>query len=806
MSIRPLPQGAVDKIQSSAAITSLNDVVCGLVKNSLDASSSKLNIHLNFVLGNCTVDDDGTGIDASEFEETGGLAKLHHSSKMPPNATTHGRHGNFIASVAAFSLLTVVSRRYRHETQAAVSLHNGIVLSRRVPPPPDERFETFAAGTRVSVRDLFGSMPVRAKQRANLFSERARIDKEWDALIKEVASLLLAWPSEVSILLRESNTQREVRLRSGSTDIVSRTSRLFTQTGLAGIEDAPSWVPVSASSRHVRIKGAISQTPVATRRCQIMSLGIRPIPNNFGTNVLYDVANKIFKASSFGLVQDEDLSPGPGRQHGKAKKGIERWPMFYFEIHLLGRDGCSALEITLGDSQHTLQAIIDLLRVTCHGFLKKHCLQPKRIRHMAADSNQPSTRFGWRRGYNAAKSLATAVTRPSSDAAPNPELTLPYSPFDGWNHIKVGTAVGVKEGAQVVVRQDDTKPAISAATGSCRRLAGESGAMLRRPFDKVDEAKELVDTQPSAQPEIGNVLSGAPVTIGTGQAESAGQPKPAMGEATGRRSQALEGFPEPSAQEWLQDVLRCWKNPVFELTEIPIPTLHQGGPDVQRVVEMRREGPTSKYYSKQNDVQFEAVAMGLNGRLSRKTLSDAEVLGQVDRKFILLQLPLHSPSGNPKADPSSALVMLDQHAADERCRLERLMSDYFPPQSGPLRAFVEILDQPITLEVSARERELLDRFHTHFDAWGIAYTAKPAEEAKPCTVKVTALPPSILRRCRSDPGLVMNVLRKEIWKLEERGMPPPLPVHKAGNSMVSSFHNCPHGILELLHSRACRSK
>ncbi|KAM3511422.1 hypothetical protein MY11210_004914 [Beauveria gryllotalpidicola] len=75
MSIRPLPKDVIEKITSSSSIVSLNGAVCGLVRNSLDAGARKVNIVLDYVRGNCTVEDDGEGISAEEFSVNGGLAK-----------------------------------------------------------------------------------------------------------------------------------------------------------------------------------------------------------------------------------------------------------------------------------------------------------------------------------------------------------------------------------------------------------------------------------------------------------------------------------------------------------------------------------------------------------------------------------------------------------------------------------------------------------------------------------------------------------------------------------------------------------
>lgn len=82
MSIRRLPDNVVDKIKSSSSIVSLNDAVCGLVKNALDARATKINILLDYTRGNCSVEDDGQGIAEEEFGINGGLAKLHCESTI----------------------------------------------------------------------------------------------------------------------------------------------------------------------------------------------------------------------------------------------------------------------------------------------------------------------------------------------------------------------------------------------------------------------------------------------------------------------------------------------------------------------------------------------------------------------------------------------------------------------------------------------------------------------------------------------------------------------------------------------------
>ena len=80
MSIKSLPQDDIDKIKSSVAITTLNGVIDGLLRNSLDASATTVYLNLDYAKGNCTLLDNGDGIPPQEFGDTGGLCKLHRKS------------------------------------------------------------------------------------------------------------------------------------------------------------------------------------------------------------------------------------------------------------------------------------------------------------------------------------------------------------------------------------------------------------------------------------------------------------------------------------------------------------------------------------------------------------------------------------------------------------------------------------------------------------------------------------------------------------------------------------------------------
>ncbi|KAK4061312.1 hypothetical protein Trihar35433_9639 [Trichoderma harzianum] len=824
MSIRPLPEDVVGKIRSSSTITSLNGVVCGLLKNSLDAGATKVNIYIEYGRGNCIVEDNGLGIIPGDFAEDGGLGKSYFTSKFPPQHGLYGRRGTFLSSLSTLSLLTLTSHHYRHNSHNTISIHHGKLLKRQTPSLPGDRFQIFDHGTRVAVNDLFGSLPVRVKHRATLFSDRPGLEKEWGRLVHDVVGLLVSWPSGVTVFLREAKGQRELRLKPPeNANMVSRAVRFFTQASLADSGDVDSWIPVSATAGRITIKGCISLNPVATRRSQFMSVGILPVSNEYGSNVLYEEVNRMFVSSDFGITEHQDsMSNEVTGPNQKKTKGADRWPMFYLRITLKGTEDVFDVDDISTHSHGDLERIIDLLRAVIYSFLKKHHMRPQKIQS-SSDKSVFST--APHRSTTRATKGRQSSTAPSSQVLPlEPVSSLSDSPFDGWNRMKVGPRTE-RRPAKEVMQKNETIPIIS-ETIVTDRLIGERGKLLRKPFDvsgplspgakggKRVEA-ESQDTPKTSTFPLAERPKRVAEDLPSEKAKRLKVSEPEFrGEALKEREKATEKK-EPS--EWLQNILKSWKNPVFESAQLGIPRINDEAPEPVRDA-VSNHGSHRCCNEDKGGVKFEAASIGLEGRVLRSALAAAQVVAQVDKKFILLKLPLSNMTDGREPNSSCALVMLDQHAADERCRLEELMVGYFK-QDGPngmLKAVVEPLERPLIFEISDREHDLLLRYQEHLEAWGILYKtqrrAASTKEQGGCTVAVSALPPSILERCRTEPRLLVELIRKEIWKLDDEGIIPPRP-RSAGKAdeqaraqpSTADFHGCPRGILELLHSRACRS-
>lgn len=823
MSIRQLPEDVVGKIKSSTVIVSLNGVVGGLLKNALDAGATKVNITVDYSRGNCTIEDNGCGIPPAEFKSDGGLTKLHHTSKHPPDDDVHGRAGNFLASVATLSLLSVSSRSQAHVSHSFMLVHNGQAIARHVPSPSEQKLRAFDHGTRVMVRDLFGSMPVRVKQRPVASVDRANVDRDWSQLIQDAMALLLAWQTPVSILLSEANGQRQVRLRStDKPGTPARVSQLLMQSSLVDPSDVESLISVSASTSHVRITGCMSTRPVATRRAQFISFGVQPLANDRGTNVLYEEVNKVFLESSFGMI-DSDLedsnSDDLSRKERGSRRRAERWPMFYLCIKARDSAVSHDLEDILDDRGNHLSTILDLLKAVCYSFLKKHHFRPKKVA-MAKDGSRNGSS---ERSRSTAKRSRSMGRRNTAHPASENRLQSSYgafielqssnrqSPFDGWQRTKADSAAA----AEVAGKIDS--PGINFEDPNQRagsRLVGEGGRLLRKPFadpedlaldDALQQSDHFSGPRFSSNTESQPSANASRVTPNTDS--FIGQDSLASGSIASR--------PKAQPSAWLQHVQDSWENPVFENAPPPIPRLHE---ELRQPPDDIRTGVCSKFFGNgghECGVSFEAGSVSFEGRISKSALTEAEVIAQVDRKFILIKLPLSDDKDANHVSATESLIMLDQHAADERCKLEDLMADYFVREAAgtaynTIRAGVESLAKPFLFEVTSQELELLQQYQSYFIAWGIVYevqhrrrkTSDPASQ-----IKITALPPSIIERCSSEPKLLIDLLRRECWELSEsrrRPTAPFLPFVSEG-TWISNFHRCPRGILDLLHSRACRS-
>ena len=309
--------------------------------------------------------------------------------------------------------------------------------------------------------------------------------------------------------------------------------------------------------------------------------------------------------------------------------------------------------------------------------------------------------------------------------------------------------------------------------------------------------------------------------------------EPSKSLATKRRLLRASTEPSgvPATGTWAHGFLGSWDNPVFGRNEENIKQVSLSilGDDCGQILSGRHNSCTLHDIEK----AFTESSAAFSARISSRSLGDAIVLGQLDNKFILIRTATTSTTkvaNDAGITPESRiLVLVDQHAADERYGVEALLEGLCSrptSQSRGLQTSIGLkseietvkLPKPITISVTTREEELLKLYAMHFAHWGILLEMVPQHQSTRGSqrapiapkVQVLSLPPSIAERCRSDVKHLTELLRDEVWRLEELGPQAiatqnPLDKGTEPEHWLRRIRTCPPGILNMLNSRSCRS-
>ena len=311
-----------------------------------------------------------------------------------------------------------ITSRHRAEEEAdewTISFNQSKVLARFRTSQEHQRILRKIHGTKVTVHDLFGKLPVRVKHRAIRYEVQENLDKEFEDLKRKTVTLLLAWSRPVKIALSDTDKKRKCLLRlnqeslshdewDSSTDGEAKLPfrlncicPLLAQAGYISRSSFASWLTASARTSTTCIRAAISLEPAPTKQVQFISFGIRPVDPVHGSQVLFNEVNRMFAMSSFGVIEDEvDISDENSRRQIDRRyksdehttrqlkgisKGADRWPMFYIRI-----DSGSGHHVSDENQSHdkaarALHKSLQLLRTLVYQFLEEHQFRPRVRRH-----------------------------------------------------------------------------------------------------------------------------------------------------------------------------------------------------------------------------------------------------------------------------------------------------------------------------------------------------------------------------------------------------------------------------------------
>ncbi len=192
-----------------------------------------------------------------------------------------------------------------------------------------------------------------------------------------------------------------------------------------------------------------------------------------------------------------------------------------------------------------------------------------------------------------------------------------------------------------------------------------------------------------------------------------------------------------------------------------------------------------------------------------ESLSKAKVLAQVDSKFICCSLPASDPR-------KRVLILVDQHAADERIRVERYLSDLCDGFQADTISFRDLSATPLLMLLRTQQvawlaespaaRSLLHRW-----AFKLGLPVIPTETREKYTqVEVVRLPSIVLDRLEAQDGKeIQRTLQGYIEFLMDEDLGGLHRSLRAGTESVPSavvLRWCPRRLKELINSKACRGE
>lgn len=666
-------------------------------------------------------------------------------------------------------------------------------------------------------------MPVRVKSRALAHQKPDELDREWEDLKQMLVALMLANDQLAKLVISDGSKGRKITIRpqnqgqrAGELDL-QRISTILAQAGLINFQNPNvCWNVVSACVPDFSIHAAICLVPSPTKRVQFISLGMAPVFPRNSANMLYSDLNQLFASSDFGTTGTTSASVQNSLEDGhmNAKvlpKTVNKWPMFYVRINTNTPERWyeDGQEIA-PESDKSVQRILDVLAAMVNEFLAQLNLRPRagkrkrkvpRVSPEADQEDSKSTRQS--RDTRQDRATVSDSTEEAFDGRLKlPSFKRPVPPttsqhFGDWTRVK---------GAKDVIF--DTKLNATKSVDIPSKVRSPAGS--QQPVHSSGNEKEpTTDTaMPWTDPYTERTHM---INSRTGQSmdsfnacerpRSTGYIKP--NQVLDRVRRPKSAIPTGPGSSWIDGVLKKWDNPTFSRSERPINSI-----DFGTAHEHEADQTTFNAHDCCGDL------CGLNtvkfskfrGKLWKQHLQGAEVVAQVDQKFILAKLPTSSVGGT---QDGTALALIDQHAADERCRVERLFGELFTSESGDFGGVQTIPVEPIMFEAPISEKPLLKRYRKHFRSWGVDYRIEQA--ASRLHVFVHLLPALIAERCRTEPSLVTDLIRGEIWKCEESGSKPSsttahLDLNSGSTtSWVERLTGCPQGIVDFLNSRACRT-
>jgi DNA mismatch repair protein MLH3 len=174
-----------------------------------------------------------------------------------------------------------------------------------------------------------------------------------------------------------------------------------------------------------------------------------------------------------------------------------------------------------------------------------------------------------------------------------------------------------------------------------------------------------------------------------------------------------------------------------------------------------------------------------------------KVIGQVDNKFVACKL---------NRSNSVSVLLIDQHAADERIRLETIWRETFLGTCNHVWSFKSVLvKDSLEGDVESKHRISIRRFASQLSVWGFELAGLNESDEKMTLTRI----PSILAHRMGQDGYVQEVMLDCIQEWDLLDVVPdfhPLSSISVDSktTMYRRLRRCPKALIDAMNFLACR--
>ncbi|KAG0709891.1 hypothetical protein DFH29DRAFT_19205 [Suillus ampliporus] len=779
------------KLRSAQLLTSLPQVVSELLQNSLDAGASQVDIGVNCEEWSCWVRDDGAGINKSGLSMIGKGSEegRYNTSKAYTPASldsvsTFGFRGEALSSMAELCCLEISSRTSLSRESWSVILKGG----RPLYSGPSIRWRRESAGTVVCVRDAFFSLPIRRQSHPSP-------NKTLDTIKQELEAYALMFPN-VSFTLQDDSKSKENASSKGHVLRVPKTrSILAAFRHMYGRAPTEHVEEIDATSEDLKVEGFISLVGARSKVYQYLYINKHPV--SFCD--LHRLIDSKFSTSTFiKHAYDEGGETSLRSSVRRSPRKGEKKPIYVLNLVIPTRhiDNCLEPAKSAVQIEHK-NVVTSFISSVIDSFLIRHGFASgKRAAEEGRDSPPKKRKVTMIPNSMVQNNVPQP---PASRKAESKEVPAVFiHPGDISEEIPQGTTVW--------------KDPVTGETFIVDARTGNSYSQNLR--HKIDGMSTASMSRISRIPHL---------------------PKKAKNPGQGVCSDPARD----SMPDWLQEALGA--NKAYAATEPKIPSLplltNQASDDQSCTPIYSNHSCCAHAFGTPYLQSGSPSSEHAQTRFHKADLLQAQVINQVDRKFIACLVDLEDSAHRENGKPldkcpagGSTLILIDQHAADERVRVERFLREIC---SGFLQhcegtGAVEVLELSPAVPILLTRHEAsrlasVEEVRSAFDRWGVRFEglAKLTPLESECVgdeagggyvqVFVKAIPAIVGDKLLLNDEL-RDLIKGYLGTFEsEETTPPNLSQHKDASDTkddelrwLKALRWCPQELLDLINSKACR--